>query len=274
MTITRLSPLALAIFALGYAGAALAAERANAVPAIFKPNFAHTEVLSALQPFATLQKDKYESSSDFTKRVCAATYKALGADEGSAIGFELKQGPNFSKVRYDPDKQTFVIRIEPETHYVDQSAPPTDQWRFEPYVDHHNKFDAIKITDEYKLAPGYTGQNAYGVARNVKVGSQQQVALYFPIPNFNASLAWLRKPVVLSANADLARKLADDLRIAIVARIQRPCIVIGHGHHSPTIQFPYDTSITEIGIVVAGHPEWVLYRASTNEVLKRGKIDY
>ena len=88
---------------------------------------------------------------------------------------------------------------------------------------------------------------------------------------FRSSLLKGRKDR-LPAKPDEARRLNGDLRVAIVTRIQPPCFVTGRRHRTPTIKYLYDVTNYEMGFVGSPKSEWILYRASTKEVVKRGKF--
>ena len=120
-------------------------------------------------------------------------------------------------------------------------------------------YDAINLADSYSEAPNKN-------ASDVKVGFRNMAVLYLPGQTYNAHVVFPAKP-------DVARKLDGDLRLAIATRIKSPCFAVGHGHISPTSQFNYDMTKDEMGFVGSPESEWILYRATTKEVLKRGKLN-
>ncbi len=250
-------------------GNALTAEQTMAAKN-FKVRVDERGLIQTLRPLSDLKKDQYEKTADFTKRVCAATNKALGVDEKTPVTFVLEYGKNMTWAQYDADKQAFVITLGTEIHYVDQYAPYEDRWRWEPPIDKF-KFNTVRLASSYKEAPkSYVGKNSFGVAKEIKVAFEDMVVLFFPTPTFNSHSSFIGSRILLPANADVARKLDGDLRIAIVARVQPPCFITGRSHTSPTVQYPRDITTFEMGIVVSAKPEWLLYRASTKDVLKRG----
>lgn len=263
---SRAVPLVLCIIA---ATNVLGAERSQTAHE-FKVVVERTGLLQTLRPLADLKKDQYEKTTDFTKRVCAATRKVLGVDENTVITFVLEHGKYATSTQYDADKQAFLVKLGQEIHYTDRDAPYDDRWRWEPPIDKF-KFNAVWLARSYVEAPNaVVGKNAFGVTKNIKVGREDMVVLFFPSRNFDTHLSFVGMRISLPAKSNLARKLDGDLRVAIVGRIRAPCFITGRSHTSPTISYPYDRTVFEMGIVVNPNPEWLLYRASTKEVLKRG----
>lgn len=227
-------------------------------------------ILQTLRPLTNLKKDQYEKTADFTKRMCAATRKALNVDEDTPITFVLEHGKYATSADYNADKQVFLVKLGTEIHYMDRDAPYDDRWRFEPDIDKF-KFNTVWLARNYiEASKAVIGKNAFGVTKEIKMQTEEMAVLFFPTKSFDSHLSFIGSRISLPAKRELAMKLDGDLRVAIVARIHPPCFIAGRSHTSPTISFPYDKTITEMGIVVIPNPEWVLYRASTKEVLKRG----
>ena len=55
--------------------------------------------------------------------------------------------------------------------------------------------------------------------------------------------------------------------------IKSPCFALGHTRTSPSSAFNYDMTKDETGFVGSSDSEWTIYRATTKEVLKRGKVN-
>jgi hypothetical protein len=229
-----------------------------------------TPLLEALRPLADVKKDQYETTVDFTKRVCTATAKALGVDASSRMTFVLEHGKYATFEKYDADKRSFFVKLGTEIHYKAPEAPYDDRWRWEPPIDKF-KFNSVWLARKFVQAPTtVAGRNAFGVTKDVKVGREDMVVLFFPTRSFDTQFQFIGTRISLPASPDMARKLDGDLRVAIVGRLHPPCFVAGRSHTSPTLSYPYDQSTSESGIVINPNPEWLLFRASTKEILKRG----
>lgn len=221
----------------------------------------YRETVAKLGKLTSVKKDKFEKTTGFTKRLCEQTYKALGISEKTLITIGLEHTPT-----YNADKQVFIIfeYVVGGNHFkAGDGFNDRFLWNtsFDP-----SKYNSSDIAEESLEAPGtYSGRNAFGVSKEVKVRAENAAVFYFPTKKNNDKIVFPSKP-------EDARKIAKELRIAVVTRVQPPCFVSGKGHKSPTMDYPYDLTLSEIGIVGAPNPEWVLYLNSTKEILKRGKF--
>ena len=225
-----------------------------------------SDSISKLRKLVQLKKDEFEKTGDFSKRLCAQTYKELGVVEKAPIIVGLEQGEYATSARYNADKQAFVIRIGGGSLYYDAGEDYNDEFRWNTSFD-PLKFRGVGIAKEYSENSGiYTGKNAFGVSKEIKVGAKTSAVLYFPSQGYNSlEITYPSKP-------EEARRIQNDLRVAVVTLIQPPCFVSGKGRKPPTISYLYDLALTEVGIVGNRNPEWILYLDSTKEVLKRGKF--
>ena len=71
--------------------------------------------------------------------------------------------------------------------------------------------------------------------------------------------------------ASEAQQSKDDLRVIFSARLSQPCFFWGTKHTSPTVNVPYDRTTTSFGLV-ASSVEWIVVRAKTLEIVKRGVL--
>jgi hypothetical protein len=219
---------------------------------------------------AEIKKDQYETTAAFTKRVCAATAKALGVNEDTPITFVLEHGKYATFAQYDADKQAFSIKLGTEIHYKEPEAPYDDRWRWEPSIDKF-KFNSVWLDRRYMQSRATVpAENAFGVTKDVKIGREDMVVLFFPTRSFDTQFQFIGTRIRFPAKPELAKAIDGDLRIAIVGRLHAPCFIAGRSHTSPTMAYPYDQTTFEAGVVINPNPEWLLYRASAKEVLKRG----
>lgn len=219
----------------------------------------YRETVAKLGKLTSVKRDKFEKTTEFTKRLCEQTYKALGTSEKTPITIGLER-----TATYNADKQAFVIYVVGGNHFkAGDGFNDSFLWNTSFYPYKHN---SIGIAEESHEAPGtYSGTNAFGVSKEIKVRAENAAVFYFPTKNNNDKIVFPSKP-------EVARQIEKELRVAIVTRVQSPCFVSGKGHKPPTIDYPYDLTLSEIGIVGAPNPEWVLYLNSTKEILKRGKF--
>lgn len=224
------------------------------------------ETFSKLGKLTSVKKDNFEKTTEFTKRLCEQTYKALGISEKASItiGLERKEDAN---IRYNADKQVFVFRFEGGNHYLaGDGLNDSFRWNtsFDPFK--HNGF---AIAKEYREVPDtYSGANAFGASKEIKVGAKTAAVLYFPHKKRFPEML----EIVFPSRPEEARRIEKDLRVAVITRLQPPCFVSGQGHKPPTMDYPYNLTLSEVGIVGAQSPEWVIYLDSTKEILKRGKL--
>jgi hypothetical protein len=222
------------------------------------------ETVVKLEKLTSIKKDNFEKTTEFTKRLCEQTYKAFGITNKTAITFGLEYGKYATSAQYNADKQAFVFHVADGSLYY--TPGKDDLFKWNPDFDPH-KYQGIGIDHVYHEALGtYSGKNAFGVSKEIKVGAETAAVLYFSTKESKyLEIFLLSKP-------EEARRIEKDLRVAIITRIQPPCFVSGKGHKSPTINYAYDMSLSEVGIVGAPNPEWVIYLDSTKEILKRGKF--
>lgn len=233
---------------------------------------ASADTLTKLKTLTGIKKDEFEKTSDFNKRVCAAMYKALGiSTERPSITVEIGGGRDKPLARYNADKQIFVVLIPPGGNYFRAGREYNDMYRWNPVDFDPRKHVGVQIFDEYS-STGVThlGTNAYGASREVKSASLTSGVLYFP-----SSMGYTNAyPVttVVPAKSEEARSMQHDIRVAVIARLQPPCFISGHGREPATIEYPLDLAMSELGLVSGPHPEWVIFLNSTKQVLKRGKL--
>ena len=128
---------------------ALSAEQTMVAKDFFKVRVDERRLIQTLRPLSDLKKDQYEKTADFTKRACAATYKALGVDEKTRVTFVLEYGQYQTWATYDADKQAFVTKLGTAIHYIDRDTPYEDRWRWEPPID-DLKFNPVRLATSYK----------------------------------------------------------------------------------------------------------------------------
>jgi hypothetical protein len=222
------------------------------------------EIIKKLTQLALIKKDNFEKTSNFDKRLCEQTYKAFGVNDKTPITIQLEK---LYSAHYDADKQVFDISLSPGGNHFKAGINYNDEFTwdsdFKPHK--HYSFNIFKNSLETN---SYIGKNAFGVSKEIKGQSETAVALYAPTKNANST----NKKIIYSVKPDDARRIAQDLRVAIITPIQPPCFVSGKGRSSPTLDNGYDITLTELSIVGAPNPEWVLYVNSTKEILKRGKF--
>jgi hypothetical protein len=224
------------------------------------------ETVAKLGTLTSVKKDNFEKTTEFTKRLCEQTYKTLGTSEKTPITIGLEHGQYATSTRYNADKQAFAIRVAVGGNHFRAGDTYNDHFRwhtnFDPY-----KYEGIRIAEEYREAPStYSGKNAFGASKDVKIGAETAAVLYFPSKNRHSH------EIVFPSKPEEARRIEKDLRVAIITRVQSPCFVSGQGHKPPTMDYAYDLALSEVGIVGASNPEWVLYLDSTKEIMKRGKF--
>lgn len=219
-----------------------------------------------LEALVSTKKDNFEKSAEFSKRLCNETYKALGTSENKPITIGLEHGEYATLAKYNADKQIFVIRVAKGGNHFRAGDSYRDHFQWSNNFDPH-KYIGIRIFNDYRQAPGtYSGKNAYGVSKEIKVAAESAWVLYFP-PKASKSLE-----ISYPSKTEEARRIASDLRLAIVTHIQSPCFVSGGGREPPTLKYAYDISLLEVGIIGAPNPEWILYLDSTKDILKRGRF--
>ena len=69
------------------------------------------ETLAKLGKLTSIKKDNFEKTTEFTKRLCEQTYKALGTSEKTSITIGLEHGQYATSARYDADKlSSFMLQ--------------------------------------------------------------------------------------------------------------------------------------------------------------------
>jgi hypothetical protein len=226
------------------------------------------ETIAKLSTLTEMKKDQYETTAAFEKRLCTATYKALGitADKRT-ITIGLQSGVHASSAKYNADKQAFRVQIAMGGNHFLAGHGYNDMYRWNPSFDPY-KYVGLQIVNEYRAGGAdYSGANAFGVSKQVKVISQTSSVLYFPsrVGYTNTTSA-----VMLPAKPDEARRIQSDIRVAMITQLQPPCFVSGRGREPPTIDYPTDVALSELDLVGSRNPEWVIYLDSTKEILKHG----
>lgn len=225
------------------------------------------EIIAKLGKLVSVKKDKFEKTLDFSKRLCEQTIKELGIDHNNTkilIGVAYRPYAPFA--RYNADKQAFRISIGFGGNYYRAGSRYDESFRWNISFD-PNKYQGIRFAEDNRDNSGtYSAKNAFGASKEVKVRSESAAVLYFPKTGSNLI------EIFYPSKSENARRIDGDLRLAILTRIQPPCFVAGKGRKSPTIDYPYEIFLSEVGIVVAPNPEWLLYLESTKEILKRGKL--
>jgi hypothetical protein len=110
------------------------------------------DVFAALKPIRALKKDQYETSADFTKHVCAESYKALGVDDQTPVTFGTNFGEDTIKITYDADKQAFVVQLWVAPHPIlDDNAPSEDRLMLEPDISNITDWSVLLATRPVKV---------------------------------------------------------------------------------------------------------------------------
>jgi hypothetical protein len=225
------------------------------------------ELFSRLGKLNSVKKDDFEKTTVFANRLCEQTYKALGISEHTLITIGLEP-IKIASQNYFADKEAFEIRLGNGGNYFDAGRDYNDEFKWNTDIDRFNYY-SFNIASEYKESTNsYSGTNAFGASKNVKIGTETATVLYIHSKTRLKDI----QTIVLKSKPEEARRIRDDLRIAIITHLSTPCFVSGHGHKSPTMDYAYDLTISEGGIVGAPNPEWVIYLDSTKEILKRGKF--
>lgn len=242
-----------------------AASAGDSVQLTFPDNAA---TLSALRPLLMLKKDQYETTAAFTKRVCSATLDALKSSNGKRALLRLN-AKDATRNTYDADRQAFDFQVSTYVH-GSSGEPYEDRWKWEPPT-----WNPIVVNgtpergyssysyDAAELASSYQEHSNGKMRSAIKVNFQEKAILFF--------LARPDRTIRLPAKPDQARNLSGDLQLAFSTKIKPPCFVTGAKHTSPTRDNPYDSTVKVLGLV-GEDTEWLILKASTMEVLKRGKF--
>jgi hypothetical protein len=129
--------------------------------------------VTRLSKLTSIKKDAFEKTADFGKRLCQQTLKELGVTEKTPVTIGLEMGKYASSIKYDPDKQVFRVFIAGGGNHFRAGRSYGDEftWNvpFDPF-----KLQGIKIFDQYREdQQSYTGQNAFGVAKDVRLEPRQ-----------------------------------------------------------------------------------------------------
>lgn len=228
---------------------------------------ANQSTVAKLRGLIALKKGEFEKSGDFVKRLCSETHKALGIAENAKIRVGVEHGEYATRANYDAEKQAFTVRVSTGTafHRADDNYPDRFQWAtsFDPH-----KHNSVGIFHEYNSRPSYIGKNAFGVEKEIKASDETHSVLYFP-----SARGWRSLEISYPVKPEPAKQIAKDLRIAVITSIQPPCFVAGKGRKRPTIDYPWDSALSEVGLIGAPKPEWILFRESTGEILKKGRFN-
>ncbi len=225
------------------------------------------KAVAILKPLTNIPKDRFEKSDVYRKKVCLETLKAIGISEGQKIAVRPFREPGEKDFHYNADKQRFQGWFSEADYWVPDMANSDDRW-VGPFTKNY-EYSAVILSQRY-LEPqkGYVGTNAFGVSKEIHIGFRDRVVIYIPRKGLDS-----KSTITLSAKPDIARKLDGDLRLAITTSIGVPCIASGTNHQSPTLSYPYEKTTYEVGLVGSKDAEWLIYRESTKEILKRGKFN-
>jgi len=222
-------------------------------------------LLQSLKPLTDIKKGEFEKTPDFNKRVCDATNRALNvpADRVVTIAAPLNSEYDIAD-RYSADKEMFIFHIKGGIMGSSKESFE-DQWKwknFDPFTANRYLSNA-PIAHLYREAPvKYTGKTVHGISKEVRVASEERLGLFYSARAYEIKLAM---------KASEAQKLKGDLRVIFSARLSSPCFFWGTKHTSPKVDNPYDRTITAYGLV-ASSIEWIVVRAKTMEIVKRGVL--
>lgn len=225
------------------------------------------DIFAKLSSLSALKKDNYETSKDFQKRVCEETAKALGvSDIKSPI--VIGGGPAHP---YNADRQEFRFGVSGGNWYwAGSDYGDAYEWStsFHPF-----DFTGMNIFEDNQYSTKtYSGSNAFGASKNVTISNKSAAVLYYPKKTEKSGM--VSDIIILQSKPEEARRIANDLRFAVITRLEPPCFTYGHGHKPPTYDSPTEFFLSEIAIIGAPNPDWVVYLDSTKQILKRGKFQY
>jgi hypothetical protein len=186
---------------------------------------------------------------------CDAVADTLKAAPRKSLTFRLKN----TKVKFDADKQQYILESM-------SSAPGPDilRWRKQSFGTFY-----LDVASRENEKPGYVGQNAYGVSRQILVRESQYVVL--SIPRKQQVEFVLR--IFLPVKTGDARALQEDMRVELDSRLKAPCVYFDSRREDPTIQSPVKelTSVYELHLD-RDATTWRVVRASSGEVLRTGRL--
>lgn len=211
------------------------------------------ETLAAFRPLIGLKKDKFETSSDFTKRLCNSVENSSNSAAGSPTHFAVFDVT--ARPYYDADKKAFTVKIL-------QAFPGAFDINLEKYL-------GVPIATSRKDKPSYIGKNAFGVTKDIVAEEADQVVLLLPVPKRTIEYSLVTK---LFAEPDEARKLDNDLLVVVTTKVMSPCFVARTLRIPPTLESPEDNTYNMLGVVGEKDASWKIIKASTGEVLKAGKF--
>jgi hypothetical protein len=214
-----------------------------------------------LEKIAQLKKDEFETTKQFESRKCAGVMESFGKEAGSEITFDVWPDPpplRDNLVTYNADRKQFLFA--PRTHGNYLRLPEDKAARFV-WVASFDRYSHSGVT----LIEHSNFAESRALQGHIRDGKRTELNLFFP--------SWSpTKMIKYPADPSTAKQLGPDLRVAVTAKLASPCIVWGGGHHPATRDMPYDFELTELGIVAQKSPKWLLYKASTKEVLATGRF--
>jgi hypothetical protein len=206
-----------------------------------------------------LRKGEYESSAEFEARAGAALERASSTSRGSiAVTAELSTS-------YDADRQ--VIKVHSAI-----------LWN-KPFGYRSLVTEAYDIPD-YELMPvrtsegtagSYTGSNAFGATRQVKVvrGEEYGVALT-DLKRSGTRGSWYewKDSIDIPMNPDRAKATRSKLGLRVVGEIVPPGAIWGVSGDSPTMRRPVDRTITMRYVTIRSQCAAIV-AMDNNELLRR-----
>lgn len=216
-------------------------------------------IWAAIKPVALLLKGEFETTKDFESRICAAAHEALGVAKGEIV-YVPRHHADYSEW-YSADDQKFIFH-NPGLPPID-SERYEDQWKWTSADPLNSKKTGSQAVIGFTLrkGPSYSGKNAYGVSTKIDVDNWEEFFLFMPKRPDIAHLEFAATP----ASAQL---LKGDLRVVFSGKLSAPCVVAGKRRSAPTLRKPVESNTALVGLVISDE-QWVIYRQSTMEVLKR-----
>ena len=206
--------------------------------------------LSTLAPLSEIKQDKFESSTDFGKRVCSALEKITNLKPRETAYFTVF---DVTVQYYDPDKKEFKFDVDEEFPSLFNSSL--------------DKYIGVPLARIVKDKKSYIGQNAYGVKAEVTAASEDLVALILPIKKAMNGYSIKAK---LPMSPTEAKLLEKDLQLVVMTKIMPPCFVSGQNASLAKLDFPQETRTRLFGLVGSRDSSWKIIKKSNGEVLKTG----
>jgi len=205
-----------------------------------------------LQQLEGLNKDKFETSSEFNDRKCDLLYKKLGNQRDTPLIFPINLARVSDLFSYDADKELFYI--DPSTIYYGEGVA----W----LKGGHPTSTDFELFKQSQDSQGYIASNKFGVNSNVEVKSIQHLTLQIISKRFPLNMKF-------EYPRSRAKQLKDDLTIAIKTKLASPCYTYRNGRSLPKLDTPLDLTINIYNLHASKDAEWILYRKSNGEILKK-----